>query len=447
MTPDERNAFRLPPDFGGSSKSIYHRAIKKVYGRDAQGLEALQAVQECPAVAVPILLPRLKQKNEEWRRAQREWNRIWREVDARNFYKSLDHQGISFKQNDKKYITSKSLVAEIENAKTAVEGATAKAKLKYSKHKRDPKNTTTIEDIYDLEHAPHLDLGFEDISVLQDALKLVFSFLDRSTIQYSSLERRSVERMLRSFVPLFLMIPTAEFDHVFGPPIDVDTTDNEEGGQEDTNMSDDGDDSHHGSGTGSKKSGATSGRRSAGGSNHGHGGVHPSDLRKKLLKTVQEKAVKARSGSASASRAVSPTGSDEEHRDREVGNRKQDGRASGSPTPKRKKSGRAKEVPIAHTVESEEWVKLMPFELETGKIEQKDNDNMDIDSQDLMKKLADHGIVNDRPFFTNTTFYSLLRLLHVSSALLLTYLPSNLPNNLAPVLQIASMQGDGKTIT
>ena len=167
-----------------------------------------------------------------------------------------------------------------------------------------------------------------------------------------------------------------------------------------------------------KKSGGTSGRRSAGGNGHGHGGVHPSDLRKKLLKTVQEKAVKARSGSASASRAVSPTGSDDEHRDKEVreSNKKQEGQSSGSPTPKRKKNNRAKEAPVAHIVESEEWVKLMPVELGLSKEETKDGEGMEIDPQDAVKKLADHGIVGDKPFFTNTTFYSLLRLLHVSQS-------------------------------
>ena len=31
-------------------------------------------------VAVPVILKRLKQKDNEWRNARREWNKIWREV-------------------------------------------------------------------------------------------------------------------------------------------------------------------------------------------------------------------------------------------------------------------------------------------------------------------------------------------------------------------------------
>ena len=400
MTPEERNAFRLPPDFGGSSKSIYHRAIKKVYGRDGPGLEILQALQDSPAIAIPVVLPRLKQKNEEWRRAQRDWNKVWREVDARNFYKSLDHQGITFKANDKKYITNKSLVSEIESAKADIVASAAQAKRKAKAYKG---NVEGRLDAYDLELAPHLEYEFKDLGVLQDALKLTFSFLDRSTIQYSSHERRSVERMLRAFIPLFCNLPLAEFDAAFGPPIEADAMDNEEAMHDDATMSDDGDEPKSGTRSGGTTS--ASGRRSAGGSNHGMGGVHPNDLRKKLLKTAQEKAVKARSGSASASRAVSPAASDDEHA-------KSDQAPSLSSTMTRKKEKREREGSGGLGAECEEWAKLMPmtFEMET----KGEENGMSVDAEDnAFERLAKHGTVDDMPFYTNTTYYSLFRLLQV----------------------------------
>jgi paired amphipathic helix protein Sin3a len=79
MDAEERLAFRLEEGMGGSSPSIYERVVKKVYGRD-QGNEILQALYNNPTVAVPIVLARLKQKDEEWKRALREWNKVWREV-------------------------------------------------------------------------------------------------------------------------------------------------------------------------------------------------------------------------------------------------------------------------------------------------------------------------------------------------------------------------------
>lgn len=60
----------------------------------------------------------LKRKNEEWHRAQREWSLTWRQVDARNFYKLLDYTGINCKQNNKKAITTKAFVTEIDNVRT-----------------------------------------------------------------------------------------------------------------------------------------------------------------------------------------------------------------------------------------------------------------------------------------------------------------------------------------
>lgn len=80
MTPDERSAFKLPKGFeDGTAPSVYERIIRKIYGKD-HGWEILMGLFESPATAVPLVLSRLKQKDEEWKRAEREWNKIWREV-------------------------------------------------------------------------------------------------------------------------------------------------------------------------------------------------------------------------------------------------------------------------------------------------------------------------------------------------------------------------------
>src|ERR1700759_4080030 len=90
MSPEEKSAFKLGPSLGGRSKSIHQKIIKKVYNRE-NATEVLQALQDNPAVAVPVVLERLKIVDAEWRKNKREWEKVWREVDARNFYKSLDH--------------------------------------------------------------------------------------------------------------------------------------------------------------------------------------------------------------------------------------------------------------------------------------------------------------------------------------------------------------------
>lgn len=52
----------------------------------------------------------MRQKDHEWTKARREWNKIWREVNEKNYYKSLDHQCFYFKQTDKKNLSPKGLV-------------------------------------------------------------------------------------------------------------------------------------------------------------------------------------------------------------------------------------------------------------------------------------------------------------------------------------------------
>ncbi|KAF7312114.1 Histone deacetylase complex, SIN3 component [Mycena indigotica] len=300
MSGDERASFRLKSDFGGSGKYLYHRIIKKIYGRDG-GNEIISALQDQPAVTVPLVLMRLKQKDEEWRRAQREWSRTWREVDAKNFYKSLDHQGINFKQNDKKNITAKYFVADIEAQKSSQDQG-------WSGPSPAP---------------PQLEFTFADISVLHDALKMVYSFLDHAGAQYSALERRGMETWLRRFVPLLCQFPAVEFNAACGPIEGMVPDDPVEPPR--------------------------SGRRSTGSAYSASiGGVHAGDLRKKLLKTAQEK-----NDLAAVSRAESPVPPDD----------------------------------------TETWIK------ETTHL--------------VPEPVNGHSVSSKRPFFANTTFYTLFRLLQL----------------------------------
>ena len=229
MTNEERNSWRLKADFGGPSKWIYHKTIRKIYGRDS-GVEIIQALQDCPGVAVPVVLNRLKQKEEDWRRAVREWGRMWKEVDAKNFHKSLDHQGLVFKSNDKKAITAKHFVNDVETIKMeqkerleaeldGEEGGrgTRRSRSRRAKNRRSRRDRQQRKRVHGVFKSLgfQLDCSFADTSVLHDCLKLVYSYLDHNPSQYSSQERRSVEKFLQSFIPTFCYLPAAEFSHDF----------------------------------------------------------------------------------------------------------------------------------------------------------------------------------------------------------------------------------------
>ena len=74
-------------------------------------------IRRVPTTAIPVVLGRLKQKHEEWKRAQREWDKVWREVYARSYHKSLDHQSVTFKAADKEAIAQEAFVTQIEAAR------------------------------------------------------------------------------------------------------------------------------------------------------------------------------------------------------------------------------------------------------------------------------------------------------------------------------------------
>ena len=197
MTADERATFRLPPNLGGPSRAVYERAIRKVFGLDS-GNEVIRSLQENPSHTVPVVLNRMRKVNDDWRTHHRFHSQTWREIDARNFYKALDHQGISYKANDKKSTTAKHFVFEIETAKAVQLKARG-------------------DDATKRPSGYHLEYQFEDVGVLQDVVKLVFTYLDHSSQQYSPAERRVVEKFLRSFVPTLFMLPLHEFNDACGP--------------------------------------------------------------------------------------------------------------------------------------------------------------------------------------------------------------------------------------
>lgn len=290
LNSEERAGFKLKPNMGGSWKSIHSRVVKKIYGREP-GLQVIQAMQDTPSLAIPVVLQRLKQKEDEWKRAQREWNKVWREVDARNYMKSLDHQAIYFKADDKKAITAKAFVNQIEAAR----------------EEQMAKRASLIDPLFARTRPRHqLEFVVEDVQVLQDVLKLTFSFLDRTQAQINFGERKRIEGFLRSFVPLFFTLDPVAFNSSF--VVVQETVDSEMSDEMGSNADDVEVSSNY---SGSSRP-ARNGRKN--GSNMSSGG----DLRKKLLKSEQAKSTsrktRAQDASPAISRLASPAPVDDESR-------------------------------------------------------------------------------------------------------------------------------------
>ncbi|EPS40801.1 hypothetical protein H072_5313 [Dactylellina haptotyla CBS 200.50] len=209
MGHEEKLSFKLNPGLGGQSRTIYQRCIKKVYREE--GLETIKQLHDQPAFAVPIILRRLKQKDEEWRFAQREWNKVWREQTAKIFYKSLDHQGNTFKQNDKRNTTNRHFISEI-----------------------DALYKTADSTAGDKPH--HLKFTFPDLDVLSDICRLLATQLDKEGA-YSHSERQKIAAFIRNFIPTFFGLGKEDVEGAMGnisrkspdEDVDMDQTDSPSG--------------------------------------------------------------------------------------------------------------------------------------------------------------------------------------------------------------------------
>ena len=68
LDPADRETFRMPLGLGGQSQAIYKRVLKKIYGE--KGPEVAADLFRDPGAVLPVVLARLKQKDEEWRFTQ-----------------------------------------------------------------------------------------------------------------------------------------------------------------------------------------------------------------------------------------------------------------------------------------------------------------------------------------------------------------------------------------
>ncbi|XP_063987548.1 paired amphipathic helix protein Sin3b isoform X4 [Diachasmimorpha longicaudata] len=187
MTQEELQRFKLDDCLGGCSPTIHQRALKRIYGDKAPDI--IDGLKKNPTVAVPVVLRRLKSKEEEWREAQKGFNKIWREQNEKYYLKSLDHQGINFKQNDVKALRSKSLFNDIETLCD----------------ERNEQNDSGDGP----GSGPHMVLSYKDKSVIDDAANLLIHHVKRQTAIHKE-DKQRIKLLLRHFIPDLFFHPRQE---------------------------------------------------------------------------------------------------------------------------------------------------------------------------------------------------------------------------------------------
>ncbi|KAL6852017.1 hypothetical protein J3F83DRAFT_757365 [Trichoderma novae-zelandiae] len=183
MSPAEREAFHMPSALAGQSTSIFKRICKKIYGE--RGIDVVNDMYAHPFDVIPVLLARMKQKDEEWRFSQREWEKVWHAQTHNMHLKSLDHMGILVKSTDKRNLTAKHLIDVI--------------KTKHEEQRR--------ERILKGKAPRHQFVwDFKDKEVVLDLLRLMMLYSMHNG-QHSGQEKERILDFFETFVPAFFDLP------------------------------------------------------------------------------------------------------------------------------------------------------------------------------------------------------------------------------------------------
>ena len=185
----ERANFRVERGLGSASEAIPKRVILKIYGREV-GNRVLEDMYARPAQVMPIVLDRLKQKLEEWKQVQREWEKVWRDQINKQFYKSLDHQGIAQRNADKKNFQHKTLVSDIQAKYEEQKQARARG-VRTKKHQ--------------------LEYSFNDTDVLMDTTQLILSGLESDKSDIVPGIQAKVKSWLQDFVVKYFGLDRESF--------------------------------------------------------------------------------------------------------------------------------------------------------------------------------------------------------------------------------------------
>ncbi|KAJ0830567.1 putative transcription regulator Others family [Helianthus annuus] len=166
------------------------RCIERLYGD--HGLDVMDILRRNPSLALPIILTRLKQKQEDWTKCRSDFNKVWAEIYAKNHYKSLDHRSFYFKQQDSKNLSTKSLVTEIKEIK--------------EKNQKDSDLLMSIAAGSRHYVVPNLEFEFTDNEIHQDLLKLIKYSCEEVCTTKEQLNK--VVRLWTTFLEPLLCLPS-----------------------------------------------------------------------------------------------------------------------------------------------------------------------------------------------------------------------------------------------
>jgi len=196
--------------------TIHKHCITRIYGDSGQ--EMLKMLSKNPVIAVPVVIKRLRQKDEEFRAARDVLNKRWKELAELNYYKSLDHRSLTWRTTDKRATSTRTLAAEIKDRALhkgnegvlAIAAKKEKAKEEHGSfyEKTMGRFLSRKMDLTSLPKpnmslfTPHLSMTYDNNSWAQrDAYRILSFALERGTISPGDKER--CYRIWRDFLAPF----------------------------------------------------------------------------------------------------------------------------------------------------------------------------------------------------------------------------------------------------
>lgn len=125
--------------------ALHLSTVSRLYGD--HGAEVLELLFKNPGVAIPVILKRLRQKEREWVAAREEAKLSWKELEQKNFHRSLDHRSHHFRRDDRRHTSNRALLQEIKDRKVEEDpqkAAVVKAARKTREMVQDAQNDASL---------------------------------------------------------------------------------------------------------------------------------------------------------------------------------------------------------------------------------------------------------------------------------------------------------------
>lgn len=177
----EQSKFKILPN---SISTLHRITIRNLYGN--RGPEMEKMFMEHPAFIIPIVLARLKQKDNEWAIVKTQWTRKWRRLYEDYFLKSLDHEGVNSKYEQKRRLTPQDILEDLNT--------------KFMRRSKDGSSQNVVPEV------PDFTITIGNSLVYADARALITTVADRM-FSYQDGPRDRVMEMLNVLDSIFSPAP------------------------------------------------------------------------------------------------------------------------------------------------------------------------------------------------------------------------------------------------